>query len=103
MSDLSQQRCFNHASREAAARCPACGRCFCRECVTEHGDRVICATCLRKPAGGGEKRRLRSAALLLRSALGFMVLWALIYHIGQVLLRIPSSVHEGTLWMKGGP
>ena len=49
-SNLTFQRCFNHAAREAVARCPACGHYFCRECITEHDDRVICAACLRKLA-----------------------------------------------------
>ena len=46
--DLSLQRCRNHAEREAVARCPGCGHHFCRECVTEHDDRILCAACLRK-------------------------------------------------------
>ena len=36
MSNLIHQRCSNHPGREAAVRCPECGRFFCRECVTEH-------------------------------------------------------------------
>ena len=50
MRSLSLQRCFNHAHREAAARCPECTHFYCRECITEHDDRVICAACLRKLA-----------------------------------------------------
>lgn len=103
MSEISQQRCFNHTSREAVARCPECRRCFCRECVTEHEDRVLCAACLRKLAARGERRRRRwqGVGLLLRATLGFLVLWTLLYYAGQILLRIPSSVHEGTLWREG--
>ncbi len=48
--DLSGKRCFNHAGREAAARCPGCRRFYCRECVTEHDGRVLCAECLRRRA-----------------------------------------------------
>jgi hypothetical protein len=50
MSALVHQRCFNHATREAVARCPQCSQFFCRECITEHDDRVICAACLKKLA-----------------------------------------------------
>jgi len=48
MKDLAHQRCFNHVQREAVARCPQCRGYFCRECITEHDDRVICAGCLSK-------------------------------------------------------
>ena len=41
-----QQRCWNHEAREAACRCPACGRSYCRECVSEHEGRLLCAACL---------------------------------------------------------
>ena len=46
MDDLLHQRCFNHMLREAVACCPECRRYFCRECVTEHEDKVLCAACL---------------------------------------------------------
>lgn len=50
MPALIHQRCFNHATREAVARCPECSQFFCRECITEHDDRVICSACLKKLA-----------------------------------------------------
>ena len=43
-----QQRCWNHEAREAACRCPACGRSYCRECVSEHEGRLLCAACLSR-------------------------------------------------------
>ena len=51
-SALTHQRCFHHSHREAVARCPECRQFYCRECVTEHDYRVICATCLKKIAAG---------------------------------------------------
>ena len=60
--NLSQQRCFNHTSREAVARCPECGRFFCRECITEHDDRVLCAVCLGKKGKTGFIRNIRLSA-----------------------------------------
>ena len=63
MQNLAHQRCFNHAVREAVARCPECGQCFCRECITEHDDRVVCAACLKKLTrqyGAGEAKTLKS-------------------------------------------
>ena len=98
MADLARQRCANHAHREAAALCPGCRRYFCRECVTEHDDRVWCADCLAKLARPTLARRLRLAALfrLACLALGFFVLWMFFDFCGRTLLAIPSQYHDGT-------
>jgi len=45
---LKHKRCFNHAEREAAARCPSCKHDFCRECITEHDGKMLCVNCLKK-------------------------------------------------------
>jgi hypothetical protein len=29
---------------------------------------------------------------------GILVLWILFYFLGQILVSIPSSFHEGTVW-----
>ena len=100
MPTFIQQRCFNHAEREAVARCPECGQCFCRECVTEHDDRVICAACLKKLARPHLTRRpffLRTLRLG-QCAFGILIAWFFFFVIGEVLLNIPASFHEGTLW-----
>jgi hypothetical protein len=100
MPDVSRQRCFNHYQREAVARCPECGQFYCRECITEHEDRVICAACLRKLAARPPRRR-RVFAWVFRfgqCALGVMVLWFFFYLVGEQLLAIPASFHEGTVW-----
>jgi hypothetical protein len=100
MKDLSFQRCFNHAGREAVARCPECGQFFCRECITEHDDRVVCAACLklltRKPLL--QRFALTGLFRLAQGALGLLVAWFFFFLIGAALLRIPDSFHEGTLW-----
>ena len=98
--DLANQRCFNHAEREAVARCPVCRRFFCRECITEHDDRVICAQCLRALARVPLLKRpgwLNTFALA-RCLLGLLTAWFFFYLIGQGLLAVPSSFHEGTFW-----
>jgi hypothetical protein len=100
MNQVVAQRCSNHAQREAVARCPGCGRFFCRECVSEHEDRVLCATCLRAAARVPLLRRrgfagtLRLAQLLL----GLLAAWFFFYLVGESLLALPSSFHEGTIW-----
>lgn len=100
MGILDRQRCFNHGSREAAARCPECGRFFCRECVTEHEDRVLCAACIGKQNGknntGRQKfRGLKSIVLL---GFGFALLFLVFYYAGVALMMIPSEFHKGGLW-----
>ena len=106
MSALHQTKCFNHFDREAVARCPECRNYFCRECVTEHEGRLICAACLQKDEvpevgkvqGGG----LRKAWMLLadtgRVLIGIFIIWIVFYAVGQVLLLIPDSFHTGDMW-----
>ncbi len=100
MHSLASQRCFNHALREAAARCPECGRFFCRECITEHEQRVLCATCLKLLGRRGPSSYSRLLAVWRggQFLLGLFTLWLFFHLFGQGLLSIDSSVHEGTLW-----
>ena len=83
------QTCFNHASREAAARCPGCRRFFCRECVTEHDGRVTCGSCLRKAAPVAGKRRRRFTPVL--AIMGLLTAWFFFYGLGELLVLIPSA------------
>ena len=103
MDDLTHQRCFNHLLREAVARCPKCRHYFCRECVTEHEDRVLCASCLNASANADTDGTGRLGALVrvVHFVLGTILLWVFFYHLGQLLLSLPSAFHEGTLWEKG--
>lgn len=100
MQNVLQQRCFNHASREAVARCPECGRFFCRECVTEHDDRVLCSACLARLARTPLTKRPAFVRVIriAQGAAGIIVAWFFFFLIGDVLLKIPSSFHEGTVW-----
>ena len=100
MVGLSLQRCFNHSAREAAARCPECGHCYCRECITEHDDRLICAACLLKLAKVPFTRRGGFVAVLrvAQATGGVFLLLVFFYVLGQTLLSIPSSFHDGTVW-----
>lgn len=100
MEHLSEQRCFNHRQREAAARCPGCRRYFCRECVTEHEDRVLCSACLSHEAGPSRPAAGRFALIFRcwQFAAGGLVVWLFFYLLGRALLAIPSEFHEGTIW-----
>ena len=78
MQNLVDQRCFNHHLREAVARCPECTHFFCRECITEHDDRIICAACLRKLARKPSSDRRGFAGLLrfTQFVLGLAAAWS---------------------------
>jgi hypothetical protein len=100
MQNLIHQRCFNHGEREAVARCPECRRYFCRECIAEHDDRVVCAACLKKLARVPllERRGFAWAKRSFQCALGIFVAWFFFYLVGESLLSLPDSFHEGSLW-----
>ncbi len=100
MLSIIQQRCFNHATREAVARCPECKQFFCRECVTEHDDRVVCASCLKKLTHKPLAQRFGLGRILVigQALFGLILAWYFFFLIGQALLELPDSFHEGTLW-----
>jgi len=100
MSLLAQQRCFNHALREAAARCPACAHFYCRECITEHEGRVICSACLVRLTNAAEsgKRRFGGVMAVAQFLIGFLVIWMFFYWVGDLLSSVATSRHGTTLW-----
>jgi hypothetical protein len=104
MDDVSRQTCFQHPGREAVVRCPSCRRFYCRECVTEHDDRMLCSICLaaltadRRRNGLGRFTGLR---LGLQGGIGFLVLWYLFFLVGRMLLAIPDAFHESAFWQAG--
>jgi hypothetical protein len=99
---LHARRCARHAAREAAARCPGCGEFFCRECVVEHGGRLLCAACLARTTVANARRGERLAALrrLAGTAGGALALWLVFYWVGALLVKIPPDFHDGTIWKK---
>jgi len=100
LPSLAAQRCHHHPEREAAARCPECGLFYCRECITEHDDRVICASCLRTLAVAkrGRGNRLGGVWRLAAGVFGIVIAWFFFYTMGRLLLLTPTSFHEGTVW-----
>jgi len=93
--DLTRRRCRHHPSRVAAALCPGCGRFYCRECISEHRERVLCAECLRDEGTPQSVRHkpFATARTALRVASGVLCAWLFFYLLGQVLLRLPDAVH----------
>lgn len=100
MTPLAQQRCFQHAQREAAARCTGCHHFFCRECIAEHDGRLFCAACLRQLSqkSPAARRNFAGVSRLLQCAAALLLAWFFFFLIGEALLSIPASFHEGTLW-----
>lgn len=96
MASLTQTKCFNHGQREAVARCPGCRRHYCRECVTEHGHRLLCAACLSAEVAETAGHRTRKIPLVGLAQLtgAVFVLWMFFYVVGQALLLIPSEFHH---------
>jgi len=91
-----QQRCWNHESREAVCRCLQCGRSFCRECVTEHESRFLCAACLRhtahaKAAGPSVLRRMAPA---LMTAAGIVLAWAIFFGAAESIITITERTER---------
>jgi len=100
IENIQARRCARHVDREAAARCPSCGGFFCRECIVEHGGRLLCTVCLARESASakarqgkwaGARRRVELAAAMLAAVLVF-------YAIGSILLNVPPDFHEGTIW-----
>ena len=103
---VRKRRCARHTEREAAACCVSCGLAFCRECVTEHDGRLLCAECFGKEnaarasaaasAKKGRAGELARGALTLGAAM--LLLWLCFFWLGRLLVRIPPDFNEGTIW-----
>ena len=105
MAYLKHQRCHLHRDREAVARCPECNRYYCRECITEHEDRMLCATCLGRIPDSRNTTRFQQLYWLipfLQLGGGLLLLWVVFYYIGNFLSLLPTAFHEGTFWELGG-
>src|SRR5580658_4625690 len=98
MPPLTHQHCLNHSAREAVAQCPECRLFFCRECITEHDDRILCAACLRKtvPAARSSRKPFRALGRAGLGVAGFLTAALFYYWLGQILLMIPMQYHDGT-------
>ncbi|MBL7645182.1 MAG: rhomboid family protein [Candidatus Hydrogenedentes bacterium] len=96
MGSLTLTRCFNHGQREAVARCPSCRRHYCRECVTEHDHKLLCASCIQALASAqvATERRPWPIIPTLQLLVALFVLWLSFYGVGRALLLVPSQFHQ---------
>ena len=77
------------------ARCPECKRHYCRECVTEHEHRLLCASCIASiEVDEVRERRPIPVRGLIQITAGVTMLWVAFYILGQSLLLIPSEYHD---------
>jgi len=91
---LVEQRCWNHELREAVCRCPGCGRCFCRECVTEHEERLLCAACLKTAAGSAPTRRRRRSLVALMALAGVLLSCLVFFFCGELVTELNASLER---------
>ena len=101
---IALQKCWNHSGREAVARCPECRHAYCRECVVEHEDQVICAACLARVALNSAKRHhplsLNSMLRVVCAGIGLLLAWFVFFGLGRMLLSVPDEFHADALWKR---
>jgi len=95
------QRCWNHEGREAVCLCPACGRCFCRECVTEHEARLLCAACLEAASGAGRPRRgaMSAFAIVSLAMASLLFTWGVFFSLGEAIMSLNARM-EQSAWQR---
>jgi uncharacterized paraquat-inducible protein A len=100
VATLRQRRCDNHPQREASARCPECAKFFCRECITEHDDRVLCASCLAKLSvkKTKDKARWEWAPRVGLALCAIVLIFFMMLLIGNLLIDVPSHFHDKGGW-----
>ena len=90
---------FTLRQRPRTYRCPVCKRNYCRECGVEHEGRILCAACLKKLLLSRQPASARWSRLAVSAApvIGFLIAWLFFFSLGEWLLSIPTSFHEGKL------
>ena len=95
---FKNRRCANHATREAVARCPACKKDLCRECITEHKGKMLCTDCLKSTTAKkeAERKKLEFALLGLLFVAGMIVSFYFFFGIASILEKIPDKFHDAS-------
>ncbi len=94
-----EQRCWTHEAREAVCRCPECRRSYCRECVTEHESRLVCAACLQTIGDRRRTQRAGRGTTALFLVAGILIAWVLFYSAGEGMILITSRM-EQSAWQQ---
>jgi len=96
------QRCRNHEAREAVCRCPSCGNSFCRECVSEHEFRLLCASCIhaltqaRRDARAKKRRMPRSVPAIAMIVAGVLLAATVFFGAGETILTIAVRAEQAS-------
>lgn len=101
MESILKKRCYNHSEREAVGLCRECGSFYCRECITEHDDRLICSDCLKKTRRSVLTKNKYSGKFIfgLQCVTGFFVSWIFFYYSGKMVIFI-SDLFAKEFWFK---
>jgi uncharacterized paraquat-inducible protein A len=94
---LRKRKCANHASREAVARCPECKKDFCRECITEHNNKMLCTNCLQEITRKKDAKKKKLAALftIVLFFLGMLISYYFFLGVASMLSEMPDQFHNG--------
>jgi len=94
-----QTECRNHPGRDVVARCSRCTQALCRECVTEHDNRMLCTNCLHtviQPTAPDSKRK--NVAMAAVAAAGCLLVWLFFLATAQILAYAPAAFHRFAPW-----
>ncbi len=93
-----EQRCWNHEGREAVCRCPECGRSYCRECVSEHQSRLLCAACLTRVSQATMRKRgsLGRLAAPLLAVAGLLLAWMVLFGAGESVIILAERAEQSS-------
>jgi uncharacterized paraquat-inducible protein A len=98
-SSFASRRCRNHIERQAACRCPGCGFDFCRECVTEHDERLLCSRCMAElGASGTRPSRSKTIGTIAQAVAGIAAAWIFFFLAGELTSMVVSPSHEVRAW-----
>lgn len=63
---------------------------------------MLCASCLKRhtAAPAAKRSRLSVFVHVAQCVLGVFMAWLFFYFAGRMLLLMPSSFHEGTVWQR---
>ena len=88
------QSCWNHESRQAVCRCPECRRSFCRECISEHESRLLCAACLRAIAHAPPPPPRSPAVFIALALAGVFLGWLIFFIAGEAVITFVARLEQ---------
>jgi hypothetical protein len=87
--------------REAVASCPSCQHHYCRECITEHEDIIVCRHCLASQIDLQPKEPspfISYSLGFVEMSVGLVILLSSIYFYCFLFSQAPKDFHDGEIW-----